>query len=203
MSLDARTILERPFHVGDQPGHRELLPPAVLEHFLDQRQHRVLIEVPVAQVRLFPAAHFELTRLLARLRVDARRGSVSRWRSRFAGSTMWTARSPAENPSRMKGSMHLVELVLGMEERAGVAAAADLAAGKIHFSTGSMVQVPAAPAKSRSNGSGSWRLLLGERPVASPESLIANPRIVLVWIQRSSDSRLVIRTSDRPAGPRT
>src|SRR4029079_17793356 len=69
---NARPILERPLHVGDESGHRKFLAAALLENLLDQCEHRILVEDPFAEVGLLPAAYFKLLGVLSALRVDSR-----------------------------------------------------------------------------------------------------------------------------------
>src|ERR1051325_8140722 len=58
--VHSRPVLERPFHVRDEACQRKSLPRTGLQHLLDQGEHPVLIEVPVAQVRLVPGGNLEL-----------------------------------------------------------------------------------------------------------------------------------------------
>ena len=68
--VDARTVLERPLHLGDQPRQSKALRGTGLEDLLDQCQHRVLVEVPAAKVGVLPDAHLELMLALGRGRID-------------------------------------------------------------------------------------------------------------------------------------
>lgn len=55
--MHSRPILERPFQVGDQICEREAANVTLLQDFLDECQHRVLIEVAATQVCLIRQAH--------------------------------------------------------------------------------------------------------------------------------------------------
>src|SRR5688572_24482889 len=68
--LDARTILEGPLHVGDEPCEGKTLLLALGEHRFDQSEHRVLVEVASAKVSVFPAQNLELTASLGGVCVD-------------------------------------------------------------------------------------------------------------------------------------
>jgi hypothetical protein len=70
--VDAGSILERPLHVGDQPRQRVALGLPALEHFLYQREHLILIEPALAQIRILPAPDFELAGLFGAVNGDAR-----------------------------------------------------------------------------------------------------------------------------------
>src|SRR5882724_427583 len=57
--------------MGDQPRQREALLSTALKDLLDQRQHPVLIEVAVAQIRVRPIAQLGLAARLCRGHIDA------------------------------------------------------------------------------------------------------------------------------------
>jgi hypothetical protein len=69
----ALSILERPFHMGDQTGPGKLSPFWAPEVLLPHGQHSMLIESAVREVRLLPIAQFELAVLLRFVDVDAGR----------------------------------------------------------------------------------------------------------------------------------
>jgi len=68
--INSRPILQRPFHLGDQPRKGKALRWACLEDFLDQRQHRILVEVALSQVRVLPDPYLELVAGFSERRVD-------------------------------------------------------------------------------------------------------------------------------------
>jgi hypothetical protein len=70
-------VFERPLHVGPKPGHAEASGAAFLENVLNQRQHRILIEAALAQIRVFPWPQLKLPVALGLLGVDARFGKPS------------------------------------------------------------------------------------------------------------------------------
>ena len=131
---DARTILECPFHVGDQSGHRKFLTTPFLEHLLNQRQHGILIEVSLAQVGLFPSPHFELARVLTALRVDACRRQGFQVPFAFRRIDDVHRAIAGRESLADEGEHHLVELIVGVKERTRMAAAPDFPAGQIHGS---------------------------------------------------------------------
>src|SRR5712671_6572373 len=57
--------------MGDQTRQREPLLSTALQDLLDQRQHLVLLEVAVAQIRVSPIAQLEVAALLCRGHIDA------------------------------------------------------------------------------------------------------------------------------------
>ena len=87
--------------------------------------------MPFTQVGIFPSAHFQLPGVLTAFGIDAgsRQGldvavafrRIDDVNRAVAGGETFTD----------KGQQHLVELVLGMEKGARMAAAPDLAAGQV------------------------------------------------------------------------
>lgn len=75
--VHAWSIFQRPFHVCHQPGEGGSPAFATLEHFLGQRQHSVLIEVPVSQVCVFPTSDLELPLSFCIFDVDSRLGQAA------------------------------------------------------------------------------------------------------------------------------
>ena len=71
--INARTVFQSPFHVGDEASQRKSLPSPVLQHLLDQSQHPVLIEVAIPQICIGPVAQFELPALFCGGHIDGGR----------------------------------------------------------------------------------------------------------------------------------
>ena len=59
--VDPGPILQRPLHVRHQASERVSRSRPPFQHLLDECQHGILIEVPLAQVGLVPGAQLELT----------------------------------------------------------------------------------------------------------------------------------------------
>jgi hypothetical protein len=68
--INPRPVFQGPFHMGDQTREREPWLSTAPQHLLDQRQHLILIEVAVAQIRVSPIAQLELAAPLGRRHID-------------------------------------------------------------------------------------------------------------------------------------
>jgi hypothetical protein len=119
--IDARPILQRPFHVGDQAGQREVLLSTAFEDFLEESQHPVLIEVAVAQIGLEPGADLELSAPLRRVDIDP---------GRFQAAQMFGAQGWIHDVERFFATLeslfderehHPILLIRAVEEGAHVA----------------------------------------------------------------------------------
>ena len=71
--VDSWKIFQSPFHVRDKPGEGEALLFAVIEHFLNQSEHSILIEMTVAQVGIRSVAQLEAAAAFGIGYIDARR----------------------------------------------------------------------------------------------------------------------------------
>jgi hypothetical protein len=71
--INTRSVFQGPFHMGNQTSQREASLSSALKDLLDQSQHRILIEVAVAQIRVSPIAQLKLPILFCRLHSDANR----------------------------------------------------------------------------------------------------------------------------------
>ena len=123
--VDAGQVLQRPLHVGDQPGQLAGRLLGRVQGLLDGVDHPVLVEVVVLDVRLLPAADFQLALGLGVGHVDA----LLLQPPQVVGPVLRV--DDVEGPVALLEAVlderhqHPVLLLLGVEEGADVAGAAE------------------------------------------------------------------------------
>src|SRR5579884_1064889 len=128
--LNAGPVLQRPLHVGHQPGQAEAPSLAALQDLFDEGEHAVLVKVAFAQVGVLPAPDLELPFLFGPVYVDARL---------FQAPAMLRSVSILDNVERLivlpeslfdEGQQDAIFLVLAIEEGADMAGAVEGGPGK-------------------------------------------------------------------------
>ena len=119
--IDPGPVLQCPLHVSQEPSACVTLRIPALEYFFDQAQHRILIEVSAAQIRLFPNSNLQLATGLACGYINSSRFQTARVLRPELRINNMERLFRVSNTFRKKWKQNFVLLVRVVEERADVA----------------------------------------------------------------------------------